>query len=297
LSASETHAQVTRPGAKRLCRRRGVRFNADRQVVVVNRLPDRLWLAGLAGVHAAHHTLKFRELTDHVRREVRFREFCRAARRVRRCGLLEDIGRQPDRQSLDSLGLLPVRPKRPVEQQAVEFRKPGLEPGLAIGIPEKPCVAQPRRHDTFGVGRHAAIVARLRVRHGEKRRHQRARCGHDREVVLMVNQRRRQDLRRKREELVIEDAGDDRRELHEVRHFVQKGFGLRVLMEHGASAELAGVRVEVAHDAIAAIDARQDHEVLSEALAILVEAPHLDRAARTAAGRQEAVTVCDGARW
>ena len=52
-------------------RRRRVRFDADRQVVVVDRLPDLLGLPFLARVDAAHRALQLGELAHHVGRRDR----------------------------------------------------------------------------------------------------------------------------------------------------------------------------------------------------------------------------------
>ena len=48
-----------------------------------------------------------------------------------------------------------------------------------------------------------------------------------RKEMLMMNQRRRQHFRRQRQELGAERAGDDRRELDEIRHFLEQRLGLR----------------------------------------------------------------------
>ena len=70
LSASETAAQVTRGLAELRARRRRVGFDADRQVVEVDRLPDFLGQPFLARVDAAHGALELGELADHVGREI-----------------------------------------------------------------------------------------------------------------------------------------------------------------------------------------------------------------------------------
>ena len=70
LSASDTAAQVDRGLPELLARRRRVGFDADRQVVVVDRLPDFLGPAVLARVDAAHRALQLGELAHHVGGEV-----------------------------------------------------------------------------------------------------------------------------------------------------------------------------------------------------------------------------------
>jgi hypothetical protein len=56
-------------------------------------------------------------------------------------------------------------------------------------------------------------------------------------------------------------------------------------MEQRTSANLARLRLEVAHQPVTALDPGQQHEVLAELLLILVEAPHLDRTAGPPARR------------
>ena len=90
---------------------------------------------------------------------------------------------------------------------------------LAIGFPEEPRVAQPRRDDPLGVARDRPLVVGLGVDDREKRVLQLSVLALDREVVLMVNQRRRQHFLGQLEELEREGAGDDRRVLDQVGHF------------------------------------------------------------------------------
>ena len=93
---------------------------------------------------------------------------------------------------------------------------------LAIGFPEEPRVAQPRRDDALGVAGDGALVVRLGVDDGQERVLQLAVLALDRKVMLMMNQRRRQHFLRQLEELERERAGDDRRILDQIRHLVQQ---------------------------------------------------------------------------
>ena len=165
---------------------------------------------------------------------------------------------------------------------------------LAIGFPEEPRVAQPRRDDPLGVAGDGALVVRLGVDDGEKRVLQLAVLGFDRKVVLMVNQRRRQHFLGQLEELERERAGDDRRVLDQIGHFVEQA---RLAVDGAADAALQPLRlgVELARDLVVALAALEDDEVLEQPRAVLVERSHLDRAAGAAAGRQEAVAVGDRA--
>ena len=142
-------------------------------------------------------------------------------RRLRRRAEAPRAAIQP-RQPLDPLRLLLVGAELLVEQQRGEPIDPRLERRLAVGFPEEPRVAQPRRDDALGVARDRALVVRLGVDDREKRVLQLAVLGLDRKVVLMVNQRRRQHFFGQLEELERERAGDDRRVLDEIGHFVQQ---------------------------------------------------------------------------
>ena len=148
--------------------------------------------------------------------------------------------------------------------------EPRLERRLAIGLPEEPRVAQPRRDDALGVARDGALVVGLGVDDREKRVLQLAVLGLDRKVVLMVNQRRRQHFVGQLEELERERAGDDRRVLDQIGHLVQQP---RLAADDAADAALQALRlrVELARDLVVALAALEDHEVLEQPRAVLVE--------------------------
>jgi hypothetical protein len=114
--------------------------------------------------------------------------------------------------------------------------------------------------------------------------------------MLVVNQRRRQHFGRKRQELGTEGAGHDRRKLDQIRNFLEEGFGLRVVLDERAAADLPRARLELAHHAVTPFDAREDDEVLGQLLPVLVERSHLDGAPRATARREEPVAIGDGSR-
>ena len=262
----------------------------------VDRLPDLLGHAFGARVDAAHDALQLGELANHVARQVGFREPCRFRRRRRglRVGA-ERVARDPFRELLDPLGLRLVGPELLVEQQRVEAADARLERVLPIFFPEEARVAQPRRDDALGVARDGALVVGLGVDHREKRVLQLPVVALDREIVLVMHERRRQHFVGQLEELRRERAGDDRRVLDQIGHFLQQR---RFLARRAAHAALQPLRfrVELARDLVVALAPLENHEVLEEPRAILVERPYLDRAPRAAAGREEPVAVGDGAR-
>ena len=150
------------------------------------------------------------------------------------------------------------------------------------------------RDDALGVAGDGALVVGLGVDDGEKRVLQLAVLGLDRKVVLMMNQRGRQHFVGQLEELERERAGDDRRVLDQIGHLEQQP-GLAVHGPADAALQPLRLRVELARDLVVALAALEDDEVLEQPRAVLVERPHLDRAAGAAAGRQEPVAVGDGA--
>ena len=87
----------------------------------------------------------------------------------------------------------------------------------------------------------------LHVGHRQERRLQPALVVHHREVVLVMNHRRRQHFLRKLEELDREVPGDDGRVLDEIRHFLQER-RLRGDEAADAAAQLARVHLELAAD-------------------------------------------------
>ncbi len=114
--------------------------------------------------------------------------------------------------------------------------------------------------------------------------------------MLMMDERRREHFLGQLQELGAECAGHDRREFDQIRNFLEQRHGLRQLLEQRAAADAPRLRLEVAHDPIAAIDPREHHEVLGELLAVLVETADLDGAARPAARGEKPMPVGHRAR-
>ena len=181
-----------------------------------------------------------------------------------------------------------------MEQQRGEPVDPRLERDLPIAVPEKLRIAQARRHDALGVAGDGALVVGLGIDDGEKRVLQLAVFRFDRKVVLMMNQRGRQDFFGKIEELVSERAGHDRRVLHQVGDFVEQP---RLSMNDAADPALQPLclGVELAGDLVVTLFPLEDHEIFEKPRAIFVKRTHLDGPPGAAAGREEAVAVGHGA--
>ena len=91
-----------------------------------------------------------------------------------------------------------------------------------IVVPEELCVAKTRHEDALGVAPDNLGLLRLRVRHRQEGRLERAVLVHHGKVVLVVNHGGRQHFLGEREKLRREVSRDDRWVFHEVRHFLQK---------------------------------------------------------------------------
>ena len=118
--------------------------------------------------------------------------------------------------------------------------------------------------------------------------------GLDREVVLMMNQRRRQHFIGQLEELGAEGAGHDRRVLDEVGHLGEQA-GLGAHHPADAPLEPLRLRVELAGNLVVPLAAFEHDEVLEQPRLVLVEGAHLDGAARASARREKPVAVGDRA--
>ena len=142
-------------GAELLLRRRRVGFDADRQVVVVDRLPHRLGLAVLARVDAAHRALQLGHLADHVGREIGLAQPAGGLARA-----LPSARRRRARRSQSSVPA--SRRARPSRRSCPASCERGPSRGarrgassllLAIGIQEEARVAQPRRQHALEIAR------------------------------------------------------------------------------------------------------------------------------------------------
>ena len=172
---------------------------ADRQVVVVDRLPHGFRLAGLARVDAAHRALELGELAHHVGREIGFRQPRGPRRRVRLGRPLERRRSQSTRASFSMRAAFAAyepsalwnstvsrrasRASRPTDRSASQKNRASRRRAVttrsafvAIARSLVACV--------FVTARNAGISDAVRAHH--------------REEMLMVNQRRRQHFRGQR---------------------------------------------------------------------------------------------------
>ena len=166
-----------RPLTQLLSRRRQPRLDADGQILIRDRLPDRLGLTFAARVDAAHRALQLGELAHHVGREIGLREPARLARRAASTQVRAPIA-DPRSRPRAAPGAAPSRDScraacGTAACQAIELR---FERRLLIRVPEELRVAQPRGQHALRVHADRARVVGLDVRDREERRHQLARC-------------------------------------------------------------------------------------------------------------------------
>src|SRR5262249_28154109 len=116
----------------------------------------------------------------------------------------------------------------------------------------------------------------------------------DRKVVLVMNQRCRQDLLGKDIcELGGEGAGDHRRVLHQIG-YLSKQTRIAVYCPTHARLQPQRFSIQLSGDFVMAFAALQNHEVLQQPCAVVIERSNLYGPSGAAAGGQEAMTVRDG---
>ena len=222
LSASDTAAQVTAALPSCVARRRRVGLDADRQVVEVDRLPHLLGQAFLARVDAAHRALQLGELADHVGRQIGLRE-PRRLRGVRRASPRRRRAprARSSRPAARCARPSPCRCRASCGTAACRAARCRDSSGALRSASQKKRASRSRAVTT-----RSALRAMVRSLSGSVLMTARNAFFSlpvlvlDRKVVLMMNQRRRQHFLGQLEELVRERAGDDRRVLDQVGHFV-----------------------------------------------------------------------------
>jgi hypothetical protein len=165
--------------------------------VEVDRLPHLFALSLFARVNATHGSLELGELPDHVGRQIRLRQASRLGGLVAQIWPLKSNADDPIGEALDSLGFFLVRAQLLVEQQRRQAISMPFELRPPIGLPEEQCIPQASGHHPFCVTSDGSFVVWLRVDNRQERRLELSVLAFDREVVLMMNQRRRQHFARK----------------------------------------------------------------------------------------------------
>ena len=289
-----------RPGDRRLAellaRRRRVGFDADRQVVEVDRLPHLLGQPVLARVDAAHRALQLGELAHHVGGEVGLAQ--PAGRRAHGSAApgASNTSAAIQRASwLDALRLLAVAAELLVEQHRAS-RSMLRSSGCLRSASQKNRASRSRAvstrseiaRDHLGCSGSMLSTARNTGMQLALRRRPPGRSADDESSSSSA--------------LLRAAAGTPRRTSRRRPTDTRPGPAPRraapapTSATRDAAAAAARLGIELARDAIVPLAALEDDEVLGQPLAVVVEALDLDRAAGAAAGRQEAMAVGDRAR-
>jgi hypothetical protein len=122
----------------------------------------------------------------------------------------------------DAANLVADRTQLGLEGDRIERGSPVGQRLLAILVPEKSRVGQPRAHHALVAGAHLRRVAALDVAHGDEMRPQLAGGVLHGEVALVLLQRGDQDFARQIEEAPLERAGDGGGPFHQRGDFVEQ---------------------------------------------------------------------------
>ena len=213
------------PSPSCAARRRRVRLDADRQVVVVDRLPHLLRLPFLAGVDAAHRPLQLGELEHHVGREVGLGEPGRRSRRASAASgcpntSVGDPARPAARSARPCRGSCPAscgRARCAAARAATRasILRSASQKNLRVAQPRR----RPRARRSWRSRRSSAGCVLTTARNAS---FSSPRLGQHRKVVLVVHQRGRQHFLGSSRNAAVEEAGDDGRELDQIGDLVDQ---------------------------------------------------------------------------
>ncbi|MEZ5418790.1 MAG: hypothetical protein R2708_15815 [Vicinamibacterales bacterium] len=205
----------------------------------------------------------------------------------------EHLGGNPAGQRLEALGLVQEAAHPLMEGHRGQPRPVLVERLGPVRVPEEPGVPQPGREHALEVARHELRLLRFHVEHGEEGRHEAVLRVHQRKEMLVMDHGGAQHLGRQLQELGRERPGGHGRVLDEIRNLRQ---GLLPRRRH-ADAPAAPTRfgIEFPGDAVVALAAFDDDEVLGKAPPVVVEALDLDRPPGAPARREEPVAERHGA--
>ena len=209
---------------------------------------------------------------------------CRCRSVVRLIGGAEDTGGNRAGQFTDPLGLVAIAAggQLLMERQAMQTFEPICQRRLAIRLPEEARVAETSRHDALRVLRDHSLIGRLRVDDGEERFLERPLLVHDREVMLVMDERRGQYLMRQFEKIALVRSRPPRRGIRRGRR--PRRQERHVIAELDAAAELA--RLSTRATARAMRSRRSAWSRMTKCSGNLawciVEGAHLDRTAGAA---------------
>ena len=133
----------------------------------------------------------------------------------------DDAGQGRDARSLRCAQGAELR----LESDRIERRATRGERLRAILLPEERGVGQARPHHALVAGAHHARARAVDVADRDEPRQQRAVASFEREIALMLLQRRDQHLARQRQEARLELPGKGHRPFHQRRDFIEQRVG------------------------------------------------------------------------
>ena len=264
---------------------------ADRQVVVVDRLPHRLGLPFSRARRCRPSCPAARGTRTPCRSRDRPSPAAPPSRRAPRLsGRSEHVAGNPARQRLDPLGLVAIAPELLVEDHVCRRSSRDLQRDLAGPRPRRTCASRSRAVTT-----RSAFLAMTRSSPGcvlttaRNASFSSPSIVDHRKVVLVVDQRGRQHLLRQLEERRgKKPATTPGNSTRSATSSTSAGMILAAARGRPAAARGDSRSRAMRSRRSACVE---HHEMLGQPRLVLVEAAHLDRPARAAAGGQEAMAV------
>ncbi len=198
---------------------------AARQVVFADGLGHIGRFAIRERVVAPHDALQFGKLAHHGGRQVAFAE----SRGARGIGHVFRAGAggagNPLGECRDTPRASALRAELCLEGNVLESGEARCERLPAILFPEELGIGQPRSHHALVAGTHHGRLRAVDVADRDEPGHELARCIFEREVTLVVLQRRDQHFARQRQVARVELTGDRHGPLHQCSDFLEQRLG------------------------------------------------------------------------
>ena len=237
---------------------------AAHQILVGDGLGNALVLAVVARVIAAHDSLQLRELTHHVRQQVRFSELRGAVCQIHQ--FLVNLLGHPFGDASDPLYPFVLATKLVMVDHFLQPRGSISERLLAVLIKEKFRVGQPRTHHALVALDYRRRIIGRDVGHNQELVGQPARGVQQREIFLVHLHGQDQTFLRHLEKSLIEFPDQHIGTLDQRRDFVEQGVVLDRLQ-----ARRCGCRLQLANDLGAPLGKARDHRAfLAQLLCIAV---------------------------
>jgi len=239
--------------------------------VIVDRHRDLLRFSFGTEHEPADLALKLGELPYRAGHEVVLRQTGRQATASRLFLAQGEMAGKGVRKLLHPPGLVGVASDLRMEYDALELRRSLRERLPEVLVPEESRVLETTADDPLVPSTDVAAGISIGVGHANENRQEIASCALNREALLMVAERRREQLAGKLQKRGIEAAGHDPRPLHETGHLVEES----AILDERAFCSLRGLQ-QGAQDTLASDRRIDDHERPLQRLDILIRVPDVD---------------------